>query len=93
MSNYDIKDRSYRIAKYHGLTIVPSHKPKYKIDAYYKGEFIDSFGANGYSDYPTYIEEYGKKYADYRRELYLKRHPINYPKFSPDWLSKEILWS
>lgn len=27
-----------------------------------------------------------------RRKLYYKRHNINYPKFSADWLAKRFLW-
>lgn len=90
---YNIKDRSRRNAERYGITLIQSSNPKYKIDAYLRGVFLNSFGSNGAMDYPTYLEETSKKYADYRRELYYERHPINYPKYSRDWLSKIILWS
>ena len=90
---YEIKERSYKIAKKYGIQIYPSTDKKYKIDAYKNGVFIDKFGANGMNDYPTYIENEGKEYADKRKYLYYKRHPIDYPKYSRDWLSKLILWS
>ena len=90
---YEIKKRSYDIASKYNLKLYPSMNPEYKIDAYYEGKFINSFGSNGMMDYPSYIKHMGKEYADKRRELYYKRHPIDYPMFSKDWLSKKILWS
>jgi hypothetical protein len=45
-----------------------------KIDVYKNGQLISSVGALGYSDYPTYIKENGKFYADKRRKLYKIRH-------------------
>jgi len=70
MTKYKIKPYSYEQAKKIGVDIEPSTNPKYKIDIYTKeGKYITSIGARGYSDYPTFIEEDGKEYADYRRAL------------------------
>jgi hypothetical protein len=64
------KDR----AKELGVTVKPSSNPKKKIDVYKDGVFVYSIGAIGYSDYPTYLNEKGREYAEKRRELYHKRH-------------------
>ena len=89
---YRIKKRSYDIADKYNIKLYPSMNPKYKIDAYYEGKFINNFGSIRFMDYPSYLE-LDKNYADKRKELYYKRHPIDYPMFSKDWLSKKILWS
>ena len=52
------------------------------------------FGAYGYNDYTTYYKTYGKKIADERKILYLKRHSnenwgksnINSAAFFSRWL-------
>ena len=66
----------YSIEKAHnlGVTIKPSTNLMKKIDVYKNGMKIASCGAIGYSDYPTYLKQYGKKYADERRKLYKMRH-------------------
>jgi len=89
---YKITQYSYDRAKELGVMIKPSKKGNYKIDVYDKsGDYITSIGHKSYLDYPTIIKKNGKEYADYRRELFYKRHK-NYPKYSRGWFSKNILW-
>ena len=91
---YQILPYTFNQAKRMGVLISPSEKPKYKIDVYTKsGEFVSSVGSSGYSDYPHYIEERGKEYADNRRRLYKIRHQKDRMIVgSRGWLSDNLLW-
>jgi hypothetical protein len=51
---------------------------------------IASIGAIGYKDYPTFIKEKGKAYADERRRLYHIRHAKD--KNLNGYYAKKILW-
>ena len=89
---YKITLYSYKKAEENNLNIVPSKKKNKKIDVYKNGEYIASIGDVRYNDYPTYIKNDGKQYADERRKLYYKRHNANSLKYSADNLAKLILW-
>ena len=89
---YKITLYSYKKAEENDLNIVPSKKKNKKIDVYKNGEYIASIGDVRYNDYPTYIKNDGKQYADERRKLYYKRHNANSSKYSADNLVKLILW-
>ena len=89
---YKITLYSYKKAEENDLNIVPSKKKNKKIDVYKNGEYIASIGDVRYNDYPTYIKNDGKQYADERRKLYYKRHNANSSKYSADNLAKIILW-
>ena len=71
---YNITDYSYRQAKILGVEIKPSTNKNKKIDVFKNGSKIASIGAYGMKDYPIYIKEKGKAYADERRRLYHIRH-------------------
>jgi len=94
MTKYKIKPYSYEQAKKIGVIIKPSPNPKYKIDIYTKDkQYITSIGAKGYSDYPTFIEDDGKEYADKRRRLYHIRHKKDIHEVgSRGWFAGLILW-
>ena len=87
---YKIKRYSYEQAKKLNVDIKPSTNKTKKIDVFKDNEKIASIGAIGYSDYPTYIIEKGKEYADKRKILYHKRHNKNNGKTSK--YAKAILW-
>lgn len=89
---YQITAYSRRRAREMGVEIERSANPAKKLDVYKDGKKIASIGAIGYSDYPTYMREKGKKYADERRRLYLARHKKKYDRLSPSELAKYILW-
>jgi len=89
---YKITQYSYDRAKELGVKIKPSQKGNYKIDVYDKsGDYITSIGHRQYKDYGQFLKTNGKEYADYRRDLFYKRHK-NYPKYSRGWYSSYILW-
>ena len=89
---YKITDYSYARAKELDVRLKPSMKGKYKIDIFDKlGNYITSIGSRQFKDYGQYLENNGKEYADYRRELFYKRHG-KYPKYSRGWYSSKILW-
>ena len=71
---YNITDYTKKKAKEIGVEVKPSKNENKKIDVFKDGELIASIGAIGYYDYPTYIIEKGRAYADKRRKLYHMRH-------------------
>lgn len=72
---YEIQPYTFSQARKLGLYVKASQKGNYKIDVFNKdGEYLFSGGSMGYSDYPTYLKEKGKEYADERRRLYKLRH-------------------
>jgi len=90
---YEITDYSYKQAKRLGVTIKPSTNKKKKIDVYKDGNKIASIGSIGYYDYPTYVNDLGKDYADTRRKAYKKRHEKDrHIKGTPGYYADQILW-
>ena len=87
---YNITDYSYKQAKLLGVEIKPSTNKTKKIDVFKDGKKIASSGAYGMKDYPTYLKEKGKAYADERRRLYHIRHAKD--KSLNSYYSKKILW-
>jgi hypothetical protein len=71
---YKITEYTKRKAKQLGVEVRKSTNPRKKIDVFKNGKKVASVGAIGYSDYPTYIESKGEKYAKERRRLYQIRH-------------------
>lgn len=92
---YEIKPRTKKIAKQLGVMFFPADNPKYKIDIYdHKGLFMFRIGDSRYSDYPTYLEEYGKEIANERRRLYMIRHAKEIKKDgSRGWWAWRALWN
>jgi len=90
---YQITEYSKRQAKKLGVKIKPSTNPLKKIDVFKDGKKISQIGAIGYSDYPTYINEKGKKYADERRRLYRIRHRGEDKDVgTPGYYAWKIIW-
>jgi len=90
---YSIKQYSYDQAKKLGVEIKPSTVKGKKIDVFKGGVKIASIGAIGYSDYPTYLREKGKIYANKRRELYKNRHKSDRKvQNSAGFYADRILW-
>ncbi|MBM3201315.1 MAG: hypothetical protein FJZ56_02780 [Chlamydiae bacterium] len=91
---YQIKEYTKRQAKKLGVIVKPSTVQGKKIDVFNKkGEKVASVGAIGYKDYPTFIREKGKDYADARRALYKKRHEKDRKKRgSPGYYADKLLW-
>lgn len=74
---YKIFPYTRKQASHHNVQVKPSTDKRKKIDVFKNGVKIASVGAIGYKDYPTYMAEKGKAYADKRRELYRSRHRKN----------------
>lgn len=95
-SPYKITQYSFDKARNLNVIIKPSTTPNKKIDVFNKdGKFLHSIGDKRYlkNDYPTYIIEKGKEYADERRRLYKLRHQKNrIVKNSAAYFADKILW-
>lgn len=92
--SYRIKRYSYTQAKKLGVTIKPSTVQGKKIDVFNsKGDKLASIGAIGYGDYPTFILEKGKAYADEKRRLYKMRHAKDrVVRGTAGYYADKILW-
>ena len=90
---YKIKEYSYKQAEKLKVIIRPSTIKKKKNDVYKNNKKIASIGNVHYKDYPSFIEEKGKKYADERRKLYKNRfkNTMNI-KNTPSFFATKILW-
>jgi hypothetical protein len=77
-----------------GVKVYASDNPKYKLEVYdWNGNFITYCGANGYYDYPHYLKDYGRGYANYRRKLYKQRHEKDRHKVgSRGYYADNLLW-
>ena len=90
---YKIKRHTYTQAKKLGVVVKPSKLKGKKIDVFKNDKKVASVGAIGYSDYPTYTQTKGKKYADERRRLYKIRHQANRNKRgTPSYYADKLLW-
>ena len=91
---YFIKPYTYRKAKQLNVIVKPSTNRTKKIDVFDKyGNKITSIGARGYADYPTYLNMFGKAYADKRRKLYKIRHNKDrHIKGSAGYYADQLLW-
>lgn len=88
---YTITNYSKQKAKEYDVIIKPSKKKNKKIDVYKDNKLIASIGAKTYKDYPTYMIEEGKEYADKRRKLYKQRHKKDLNSGNGMWANR-ILW-
>jgi hypothetical protein len=91
---YKILPYSFEKAKKLNVIILPSDNPKHKIEVYNSdGVFMFYIGDPNYFDYPYYLKDKGKEYADERRRLYRIRHKKdrNIPN-TPGYYADKILW-
>jgi len=86
---YDITSYTRRNARRLGVHVQPSSIPTKKIDVFQGHTKIASVGAIGYSDYPHYLLEKGKAYADERRRLYHLRHQ---KQTIGERMARQLLW-
>ena len=71
---YKIKAYSRRQAKKLNVSIKPSTLKGKKIAVFKNDKKITDIGAIGYGDYPTFLSEKGKEFANKRRKAYKARH-------------------
>ena len=93
---YKISPTSFQNAKEIGVIIKPSKKKNKKIDVFdaKSGVFKTAIGDKRYKDYPTYLKEDGKKYAEEKKRLYKMRHEKDRRvKNTTGYYADRILWS
>ena len=92
---------AYRITSYtkaqarkHNVVVKPSTVKGKKIDVFNKkGEKLASVGALGYGDYPSFMRDKGKEYAESRRRLYKQRHEKDrHERGTPGYWADVLLW-
>ena len=88
---YNITDYSFEKAAELGLTIKPSTRKGKKIDVYKDDDYLVSIGSIKNFDYPTYVLEKGKAYAEKRKALYHQRHRKDFKHFK-GFVAMYILW-
>jgi hypothetical protein len=90
---YKITNYTKDKAKKLGVEVKVSKVKGKKLDVFKDGKKIASVGALGYSDYPTYIKDKGKDYADKRRTLYKIRHKKDKDvKGTKGYYADRLLW-
>lgn len=91
---YRILPYTYRKASELGVMVFPSDHPHKKIDIYdHRGIYLFSGGAKNAMDFPHYIEQNGKEYANERRRLYRIRHKKELKKPNTrGWYIAHLLW-
>ena len=90
---YSIKKYTRDQAAKLGVVVKPSTNHDKKIDVFKDDVKVASCGANGYNDYPTYVQTKGKEYADERRRLYKLRHNEDRnKKGTPGYYADKLLW-
>ena len=90
---YTIQPYTKQQARRIGVMVKPSTNPKKKIDVFKDDKKVASVGAVGFSDYPHYLQDKGKAFADERKRLYHIRHRKTENKIgSPSFFSSRLLW-
>lgn len=90
---YEITEYSKKRAKELGVQIRPSASKGKKIDVYKKDKKVASIGSAGYKDFPTYLKQEGKEYAESRRKQYKIRHEKDRKvKGTAGYYADQILW-
>ena len=88
---YEIKNYSFKKAEELSLNIKPSTRKNKKIDVYKEDDYLFSIGSIKNFDYPTYVLEKGKAYAEERKRLYHLRHKKDLKHFK-GFVAMYILW-
>jgi hypothetical protein len=90
---YKITDYTKQQAKLIGVDVKPSEKPGKKIDIYKNNKYITSVGDINYGDYPTFIKENGKTYAEEKRKAFHKRFGKRAQQInSNSYYALKLLW-
>jgi len=91
---YSITKYTRDKAKKLGVVVKPSSVKGKKIDVFNKkGEKLASIGALGMGDYPTFMREKGKDYANVRRRLYKDRHKKDrHKRGTAGYYADQLLW-
>jgi hypothetical protein len=90
---YKITRYTQQQAKKLGVKVAPSKTKGKKIDVFKGDKKVASVGAVGYGDYPTFMKQEGKEFADKRRKLYKMRHEKDrHVRGSKGFYADKLLW-
>jgi hypothetical protein len=90
---YNITRYTQQQAKKLGVKVAPSKTKGKKIDVFKGDKKVASVGAVGYGDYPTFMKQEGKEFADKRRKLYKMRHEKDrHVRGSKGFYADKLLW-
>jgi hypothetical protein len=90
---YKITQYTQKQAKKLGVKVAPSKTKGKKIDVYKGDKKVASVGALGYGDYPTFMKQEGKEFADKRRKLYKMRHEKDrHIRGTKGFYADKLLW-
>lgn len=89
-----ISDYTKRKAKLLNVIVKESSIGNFKLDVFDATgtKLLCSIGHRSYKDYPTYLAEKGKEYADNRRRLFLLRHPPSKEESIKQYYGRMLLW-
>jgi hypothetical protein len=91
---YEIQPYTFNRAKQLGVEVKPSKTGNYKLDVFNKqGDIISRVGDKRYGDFPTFIKQKGKAFADKRRTAYKQRHEKDRKeKGTRGYFADQLLW-
>lgn len=91
--SYRITEYTRNQAKKLGVVVKVSSNKKKKLDVFKDGKKVASVGARGMGDYPSFLRDKGKEFADKRRKAYKSRHAKNLKVVgSPGYYANRLLW-
>jgi hypothetical protein len=76
------------------VEVRPSTTGNYKLDVFNKkGDLISRVGDRNYKDYPTFLKQEGKAFAEKRRTAYKIRHEKDRKeKGTRGYFADQLLW-
>jgi len=87
---YHIQPYTLSKARKLGVEVKPSHSANKKLDVFKDGKLVASIGDVAYGDYPTFLKEKGKVFAEERRKAYRLRHAGD--NRLAGFYAKNLLW-
>jgi hypothetical protein len=92
--SYEITSYTFNKAKELGVEVKPSKTGNYKLDVFNKkGDLISRVGDRRYGDFPTFVKQEGKTFADKRRKAYKVRHEKDRKeKGTRGYFADQLLW-
>lgn len=91
---YEIQPYTFNRAKELGVVVKPSMTGNYKLDVFNKkGDVISRVGDRRYGDFPTFLKQEGREFANKRRKAYKVRHEKDRKeKGTRGWFADQLLW-
>lgn len=92
--SYEIQPYTFNRAKELGVQVKPSVTGNYKLDVLNKkGDIISRVGDRRYGDFPTFLKQEGKTFAEKRRKAYKVRHEKDRKqKGTRGYFADQLLW-